>query len=189
MRIISGTARNLELDAPADWEVRPTAIRARKALFDSLGDFSGMTVLDLFSGTGALALESASRGAAAVVMVENDPRHLACIRENCRRVAAAGTESRMTVLDFDALVPARYLDRLPAPPDLVFADPPYARSGACFRTLTSDAGFRAKLSGARIVWEIPDTPGAMGDFMGNEALNGTEFRRFGGTMFLLGRIK
>ena len=79
--------------------------------------------------------------------------------------------------------------QLPAPPDLVFADPPYARSGACFRTLTSDAGFRAKLSGARIVWEIPDTPGAMGDFMGNEALNGTEFRRFGGTMFLLGRIK
>ena len=54
MNIISGISRNLELSVIPDDGVRPTSIRARKALFDSLGDFSKAVVLDLFSGSGAL---------------------------------------------------------------------------------------------------------------------------------------
>ena len=126
MRIIAGTARNLELAAVPDCEVRPTAVRARKALFDSLGSWSNLVVLDLFSGTGALALEAASRGAARIVMVENDPAHQACIRENCRRVAASGAGAEMLLAECDAMRPERYLDRLTDAPDIVFADPPYA---------------------------------------------------------------
>ena len=70
MNIIAGIARGVELSVPDTMQVRPTSGRARKALFDSLGDFSGLHILDLFSGSGALALESASRGAAAITMLE-----------------------------------------------------------------------------------------------------------------------
>ena len=64
MNIIAGSARNLILADLPDQEVRPTAIRSRKALFDSLGAMEGLGVLDLCSGSGAIALEAASRGAA-----------------------------------------------------------------------------------------------------------------------------
>lgn len=189
MRIIAGTARNLELAAVPDCEVRPTAVRARKALFDSLGSWSNLVVLDLFSGTGALALEAASRGAARIVMVENDPAHQACIRENCRRVAASGAGAEMRLAECDAMRPERYLDRLTDAPDIVFADPPYAISGACFRGLMDNSIFAQKLGGARLVWEIPDTPGAQADFLRASALAESNFRRFGGTLFLLGKFK
>ena len=118
MNIISGTARNLELADLPDSAVRPTAVRARKALFDSIGIFAGKTVLDLISGSGALALEAASRGAAAVIMVENDPAHVDCIRENCRRVTAAGAAAEKLILEFDALFPERYLAKISDRPDI-----------------------------------------------------------------------
>ncbi|MBR7105025.1 MAG: RsmD family RNA methyltransferase [Lentisphaeria bacterium] len=62
MRIIAGKARNLELNVPAGMGVRPTSGRGRKALLDSLGDLEEAAVLDLFAGSGAFALECASRG-------------------------------------------------------------------------------------------------------------------------------
>ena len=62
MNIIAGAARNLELLSPPDMEIRPTTGRARKALFDSLGPLDGLGVLDLCAGSGAAALEAASRG-------------------------------------------------------------------------------------------------------------------------------
>ena len=61
MNIIAGLARGVELRVPPGIPVRPTTGRVRKALFDSLGDLSDCHVLDLFSGSGALALESLSR--------------------------------------------------------------------------------------------------------------------------------
>ena len=189
MNIISGTARNLELADLPDSAVRPTAVRARKALFDSIGIFAGKTVLDLFSGSGALALEAASRGAAAVIMVENDPAHVDCIRENCRRVTAAGAAAEKLILEFDALFPERYLAKISDRPDIIFADPPYADSGQYFHQLLSDNAFLTALSGSRLIWEIPDTPGALGEFMEHPALNDVAIRLFGGTFFLLGTIK
>lgn len=189
MNIISGTARNLELADLPDSAVRPTAVRARKALFDSIGIFSGLTVLDIFSGSGALALEAASRGADTVIMVENDPAHVDCIRENCRRVTAAGAETEMLILEFDALFPERYQGKIPRQPDIVFADPPYAESGKFFRRLLGSKSFLTMLNGSRLIWEIPDTPGALGEFMEHPALDNVSLRRFGGTIFLLGTIK
>ena len=59
--------------------MRPTAVRARRALFDSLGDLSGKRICDLFSGSGAIGFESASRGAASVLFVEKSPQSLAAI--------------------------------------------------------------------------------------------------------------
>ena len=67
MEIISGLARGVQLTVPPGETVRPTAARARKALFDSLGDLAGTRVADLCAGAGGLGLEAASRGAAEAV--------------------------------------------------------------------------------------------------------------------------
>ena len=189
MNIIAGKARNVPLTDLPDSNVRPTSGRARKALFDSLGDFSGRGVLDLCSGSGALALEAASRGAAWVAMVEKDPAHISCIRENCRRISAAGCDTKMIILEFDVLNFKRFAGNLPQKPEVIFADPPYAVSGDIFHTLGNDREFTAFCKGAELIWEIPDTPGAMGNFINSPALENPGFRRFGSTVFLRGIIK
>ena len=189
MNIIAGCARNLILADLPDCEVRPTSGRARKALFDSLGDLSGAGILDLCSGSGALALEAASRNAAWAAMVEIDPAHVECIRENCRRITAAGAGTNLLILNFDICSCRRYLPQLPGKPDVIFADPPYAVSAELFNTLAGDPDFTTFTSGAKLIWEIPDNPGAMGEFINAPHLKSSQFRRFGSTIFLQGIIR
>ncbi|MFQ5764950.1 MAG: RsmD family RNA methyltransferase, partial [Rhodospirillales bacterium] len=128
MRVIAGTARGRRLDRPPGSGVRPTAMRAREALFSILhsalgpGGLAGRKVLDLFAGSGALGLEALSRGAAAAVFVEKDPVAIAVLRANAARCLLA---SRATIVEADAHA---WLARpaAGAPCDLVLADPPYA---------------------------------------------------------------
>ena len=122
-------------------------------------------------------------------MVEKDPAHIECIKENCRRVAAAGSESKLLILNFDATDFHRYWRQLPDKPDIIFGDPPYDISAEIFHKLLNNQQFTDFNSGAQLVWEIPDTPGAMGEFIGAENLNSLQFRRFGGTIFLTGNVK
>lgn len=189
MNIIAGSARNLILASPPDAEVRPTAGRARKALFDSIGDVNGAGILDLCAGSGALALEAASRGAKWVVMVEKDAGHIQCIRENCRKVAAAGCTAQMLIFEFDILHFPRYSNQLPGVPDIIFADPPYAISAELFQQIMANRDFTAFCSGRRLFWEIPDFPGAAGKFIQTDALTNQQLRKFGSTLFLQGIIK
>jgi 16S rRNA (guanine966-N2)-methyltransferase len=121
MRVIAGSAKGTRL-APVPPGVRPVSDRAREGLFSSLGErVRGAEVLDLFAGTGALGIESLSRGAASAVFVDRAPRSLAVVRENLRRTRLT---ERATVVRSDV---DRFLER-PAerPFDLVFLDPPYA---------------------------------------------------------------
>ena len=189
MNIIAGTARNLRLTDLPGCEVRPTAVRARKALFDSLGSFENKGVIDLCSGSGALALEAASRGANWVFMVENNPLHIECIKENCRRTAAAGVTAKMLISEFDLLNFSRYQHHIPDKADLIFADPPYAESANFFHTLIKNKEFTTAMQGATLIWEIPNPPGAAGEFISTDALDNMQFRRFGSTIFLFGVIK
>lgn len=189
MNIIAGCARNLLLADLPDSEVRPTAGRARKALFDSLGPFDNTGVLDLCSGSGALALEAVSRGAAWAAMVEKDPAHIGCIKENCRRINAAGAKGEMLILEFDVLNFERYRSQLPAAPDVIFADPPYAVSAEIFHSLMKNRSFLSFCGGAKLIWEIPDSPGAMGNFINFPQLHTPQFRRFGSTIFLSGTLQ
>jgi 16S rRNA (guanine966-N2)-methyltransferase len=107
------------IDAPrrGEAEVRPTTERTREAIFSILGPLDGLRVLDLFAGTGALALEAISRGAEEAVMVDLRP-------ELARRNAhSLDLEDRATAVRSDAL---RYLSRAPEDSfDLVLCDPPY----------------------------------------------------------------
>ena len=187
MRIIAGKARNLELAVPPGLAVRPTSGRGRKALLDSLGDLTGLRVLDLFAGSGAFALECASRGAARAVMVELSPLHAETLRENCRRIKKTGVETELEVAVTDAAAVERYAGN---GADLIFADPPYAESGRLFRELTASASFREAFAGALLVWEIPDTPGARGEFLGGHpGVEESEIRSLGGVRFFIGKVK
>ena len=188
MNIISGTARNIELTVPAGLEVRPTSGRARKALFDSLGSFSGAGVLDLCSGSGALALESASRGADRAFMIEHSPVHCRIIKENIQKVLRAGVKCSFEVVNCSILDTSRYLDAVYSS-NIIFADPPYAISAELFSELFRNEDFLCAASGCLVIWELPDTPGTIGNFIDNPAFSDFELRRFATTTFLKGVVK
>ena len=107
---------------PHDPALRPTSDRVREALFNILGqDFSGLEVLDLYAGTGALGLEAISRGARKAVFVEANPRTAIGLRK-CAEELGIGPESRVIVGKVDDVLGG---ERMGGPYDVIFADPPY----------------------------------------------------------------
>ncbi|WP_141323858.1 16S rRNA (guanine(966)-N(2))-methyltransferase RsmD [Myxococcus sp. AB025B] len=126
MRIVSGSAKGRALAGPkpTSQHIRPTADRVRETLFNVLGQFlDGQRVLDLYAGTGALGLEALSRGAGAVVLVDQDREAQALCKQNTQ---ALGFSAQVELLSQPV---ARGLDTLGRRGDrfeLIFADPPYA---------------------------------------------------------------
>jgi 16S rRNA (guanine966-N2)-methyltransferase len=122
MRVIAGELKGRPLVAPRGWKVRPTSDRVREAIFSALGDaVRGARVLDLYCGTGALAIEALSRGADTAVLVDRDTRPALGNVENL------GLGERVRLVRSDA---GRWLATVaeedPAPRfDLVFVDAPY----------------------------------------------------------------
>ncbi|MCQ9343437.1 16S rRNA (guanine(966)-N(2))-methyltransferase RsmD [Corynebacterium kozikiae] len=120
-RVISGEARGRKLKVP-EHGTRPTSDRAKEGLFSSLAvrfGFQDFRVLDLFAGSGALGLEAASRGAATVVLVENNPKAVAVIRHNAQVVGHPDVRiEEMKASTYLATAPKEYFD-------MVLADPPY----------------------------------------------------------------
>jgi len=123
VRIVAGTAKGVRL-APVPPGVRPVSDAAREGVFSSLGEaVPGSRVLDLYAGTGAMAIEALSRGAEHAVLVERDRAAARTIRDNLGR---AKVGDRAEVVASDALSFVRSHDTLGAGTGLVFADPPYA---------------------------------------------------------------
>ena len=123
IRIIGGAWRRRWLPVPAVGGLRPTADALRETVFNWLQpQLPGARVLDLYAGTGALGLEAASRGAAAVWLVERDPRAAAQLEANCETLGA--TQVRVRRDDV-----GRFLSGSPPdePFDLVFLDPPFGQ--------------------------------------------------------------
>lgn len=120
-RIIAGAARGRRLAVPRGAATRPTSDKVRGAIFNLLGQFfDGGEVLDLYAGTGALALEALSRGCARAVCVEADRAVAEILRRNA---AACGFEGRVEIRRERAL---DALARLPRGAfRLAFLDPPY----------------------------------------------------------------
>lgn len=122
MRVIAGELKGHTLVAPRGWKVRPTSDRVREAIFSALGDrVEGAGVLDLYCGTGALAIEALSRGAERAVLVDRDTRPA------LGNVERLGLGERVRLERGDV---GRWLAASPAPPeaagfDLVFVDAPY----------------------------------------------------------------
>jgi 16S rRNA (guanine966-N2)-methyltransferase len=122
MRVIAGELKGHQLVAPRGWKVRPTSERVREAVFSTLGDrVEGATVLDLYCGTGALAIESLSRGAARATLVDRDTRPA------LGNVERLGLAARTELIRADA---GAWLARAAGQEDtsiydLVFVDAPY----------------------------------------------------------------
>jgi 16S rRNA (guanine966-N2)-methyltransferase len=129
---------------------RPTADRVRETLFamlaSRLGSFEGLRVADLFAGSGALALEALSRGAASATLVDSDPAALAAIRRNADRLGAG---ARIALLGGSALALPRS-----EPFDLIFADPPYD-SGQASAAVAAIAGAGWLAPGGWLSLETP----------------------------------
>ena len=124
MRVVAGKWGGRTIRAPRGTSVRPTTDRVREAVFAILGDdVEGSIVLDLFAGTGAMAIESLSRGAAGAVLVESSPAALATLRANLAALQAEGA----VCLPLDYREAVRRLSAKKRTFDLVFLDPPYGK--------------------------------------------------------------
>ena len=136
-RIIAGVAGSLRLEVPKAG-TRPTSDRVREAIFSALeawGLVEGARILDLYTGSGALGLEAASRGAAAVTLVEKHPQAAQVAQRNTRTILAAFARApqapkievvRQSVQTYlDAATPGSLGDASATPWDVALLDPPY----------------------------------------------------------------
>jgi len=147
MRVIAGSHRGAKLIAPRGSATRPTGDRVREALFSILGPVDRARVLDLFAGSGALAIEALSRGAAEATLVDSSAAAIAAIRRN---LAALGLDAEVRHQRASAFLERARADARQY--DLVFVDPPYRRPSALERTL-SDALAPVLAPGARAIAE------------------------------------
>lgn len=133
MRITGGHATGKFLSVPKGLGVRPTPEKVRQAIFNSIGSLiEDATVLELFGGSGALSLESLSRGAAQAICVEKSPKHARFIKANAKE---CGFDSKtFEVMQGDALTcPQRFIDQN-LEFDFILADPPYGEKNVGFRS-------------------------------------------------------
>ena len=123
MRIITGLYKGRLLSTVSDLSVRPATERVRQTLFNMLVnriDFTGISVLDLFAGSGSLGFEALSRGAHRVIFVEHDPEALRHLEQNARVLNCL---EAVEILSMDAM---QYLKTTTERFELAFADPPYS---------------------------------------------------------------
>lgn len=121
MRIIAGSRKGARIVAPKGSDTRPTGDRTREAAFNLIGSVDGMSVLDLFAGSGAMGLEALSRGAASATFVESDREAARTIGKNLDKLGFPDAwvlrQDVAGKLAADARSGTRY--------DLVLIDPPY----------------------------------------------------------------
>jgi 16S rRNA (guanine966-N2)-methyltransferase len=124
VRVIAGIHRGATLVAPRGRDTRPTSDRVREALFSILISVESERVLDLFAGSGALAIEALSRGAAEATLVDSSPAAITAIRRNLGALGLTAEVFKTGAVSFlqHARAAARQYD-------LVFVDPPYHQAG------------------------------------------------------------
>ena len=121
MRIVGGSLRGRVLQAPAGLDTRPTSEKVREAIFNILPDVTGLEVLDVFAGSGALGLEALSRGAEFATFIDQSRKAAEVLKTNIQKLGVAG-ESKVIVGDALKLLQRPQAQR---PYMLVFIDPPY----------------------------------------------------------------
>jgi 16S rRNA (guanine966-N2)-methyltransferase len=183
MRVIAGRLGGRRLRAVPGTVARPTSDRVRESLFAILGEdaVAGARVLDLFAGSGALAIEALSRGADSAVLVEPLPAAVDVIRAN---LAELGLTGRATVRRTRAETWLR--SQRDGPFDLVLLDPPYATGVGLVAGVLGRLARTALAPGAIVVLETSSTAEPP---PWPPALTPTEPRRYGGTTLHLARYE
>lgn len=132
MRIISGTYKGRRLTAPKKLPVRPTTDMAKEALFNILNNryyFDEIKVIDLFSGTGNISYEFASRGTKNITAVD---AHFGCVKYI--NAVVKEFDFNITTLKSDVF---KFLERTALKADVIFADPPYDMDSEQFLKIAS----------------------------------------------------
>jgi 16S rRNA (guanine966-N2)-methyltransferase len=148
MRVIAGELKGQRLVAPKGWKVRPTSDRVREAIFSALGErVVGALVLDLYCGTGALAIEALSRGAERAVLVDRETRPA------LGNVQRLGLDERAELVRAEA---GRWLGEVSSASfagkfDLVFVDAPYKLADRVSRHLNSHLPLLLAADGRAVV--------------------------------------
>ena len=174
MRIIAGEFRSRTLLAPKGMDTRPTLDRTRESLFNIIAaDCSDARVLDLYAGSGALALEALSRGAVSAVLCDKSREAARAIAAN---IASLKVEDRARLMAMSDQQAVRTLEQERAEFDLVFLDPPYRMDTVPACRMLEEAG--VLLDDALVVIEhsaesVPEPP---------ECFRLTDRRRYRDTM-------
>lgn len=156
MRIIAGSARGCSFEAPKGLDTRPTLDRVKEAIFGSIQfEVPGATVLDLFSGSGNMGLEAASRGAKKVYCIDSDPKCASLIRQNAEKL---GLSELVTVRCCDFRSAVSELRDNGIQIDIAFLDPPYKLSLGAEAVKELFAGEVLSKNGVLLLehaWELP----------------------------------
>jgi len=120
MRITTGIYKGRNLGMPKG--IRPTQAKARKALFDILGDIEGLSFLELFAGSGAVGLEALSRGAKELALVEQNPECASAIKKNIELLKISPA---CVFYPLDSQKAIKNFHQSRKSFDLIFLDPPY----------------------------------------------------------------
>ena len=123
MRVVAGSLGGRKLKSPSSSVTRPTSDRVRESLFALLGSVDGLDVLDLFAGSGALAIEALSRGAASAVLVERDRGAAKVITANLEALDLLEPQARL--IQGSAQKALEQAAKAAETYDLLFLDPPY----------------------------------------------------------------
>ena len=174
MRINTGIAKGINLVTLEGLETRPTAERTKEAVFSMLQfDIEGRRVLDLFSGSGQMALEALSRGAESAVMIDKSANAVKIIKTNAEKTRLL-EKSRIYCTDcFD------YLNRNKGEKfDIVFIDPPYALKlvGKSLKALAENDSFR---QGALVVCESAESDVIGGDVYLEQKFECVKSKKYG----------
>ena len=129
MRVIAGKYKGQIISSPPGRDTRPTLARTKEAIFNILEhnvrfNLLGISVLDIFAGTGALGFEALSRGASSVIFVDNEPSNILYIKRNGKNIC--GNEL-FQIHPYDATDLGIFFYELDRP-SLVFVDPPYGQN-------------------------------------------------------------
>ena len=123
MRVISGTARGKKLNTLSGLNTRPTLDRVKEAVFSIIQfDLEDKYILDLFSGSGALAIEALSRGAKHAVLCDNSYEAIKIIKQNIRETKF---EDKSEIINKDYVEALKKLSKQDKKFDIIFLDPPY----------------------------------------------------------------
>lgn len=125
MRVIAGLAKGRRLKTPRSKNIRPVLDQVKEAIFNILFDVAGLKVLDLFAGTGAMAIEALSRGAAFACFVDSLKEAIVLIQANLEQCLLMD-KAKILRLEVRKAIPV--LEEKKEPFDLIFVDPPYEKN-------------------------------------------------------------
>lgn len=155
MRVIAGSIGGLPFESPKSFKTHPMSEKIRGAIFNMLGDVSGLHILDAFAGSGALAIEAISRGAVSAIALDSDVGAARIIAQNAQKL---GIGKELSVVQ--APIHSWISTQSAAQFDLIFADPPYnnpqLQSVAELVQVLKDSGLLiVSLPSQQVTFQIP----------------------------------